>query len=74
MMWKDPIIEETRRMKDEYAAKFNYDLQAIYQDLKELEKQLPEAQLIRTQTTVEIEAQAPTAREAGTGDAQAKVQ
>ena len=65
MMWKDPIIEETRRMKDEYASKFDYDLQAIYQDLKELEKKLPEAQLIRTQTTIGIEAQVPAAREAG---------
>lgn len=52
-MWKDPIVEETRRMKNEYASKFNYDLQAIYQDLKELEKQLPEARLIRTQPTIE---------------------
>lgn len=53
MTSKDPIIEETRRMKDEYAAKFNYDLQAIYQDLKELEKQLPEARLVRTQPIIE---------------------
>ena len=52
MMWKDPIVEETRRMKDEYASKFNGDLQAIYHDLKELEKQLPEDRLIRTQPTI----------------------
>ena len=52
MMWKDPIIEETRRMKDEYASKFNYNLQAVYQDLKELEKQLPEARLIRTEKEI----------------------
>ena len=52
MMWKDPIIEETRRMKDEYASKFNYNLQAIYQDLKELEKQLPESILVRTQPAI----------------------
>ena len=52
-MWKDPIVEETRRMKNEYASKFNYDLQAIYQDLKELEKQLPEDRLIPTQPTIE---------------------
>ncbi len=52
-MWKDPIIEKTQRMKNEYASKFNYDLQAIYQDLKELEKQLPAARLIRIQPTIE---------------------
>ena len=49
MMWKDPIVEETRRMKNEYASKFNYDLQAIYHNLKELEQELPEERLIRTQ-------------------------
>ena len=34
-MWNDEIVEETRKMRDEYAAKFNYDLAAIYKDLKE---------------------------------------
>ncbi|CAK0776823.1 hypothetical protein CCP3SC1AL1_860010 [Gammaproteobacteria bacterium] len=34
-MWQDPIIEETRRIKDEYAKKFNYDLHAICEDLRQ---------------------------------------
>ena len=38
-MWKDEIVEEVRRVRDEYAAKFNYDLDAIYQDIKTQEKQ-----------------------------------
>ena len=63
MMWKDPIIEETRRMKDEYASKFNYNLQAIYQDLKELEKQLPESILVRTQPAIESMVQMHPAHE-----------
>lgn len=33
-MWTDTIVEETRKARDEYAAKFNYDLDAIYEDLK----------------------------------------
>ena len=37
-MWKDEIVEETRKVREEYAAKFNYDLEAIYKDLKEQEK------------------------------------
>ena len=37
-MWKDPIVEEIRKGREEYAAKFNYDLGAIYRDLKEKEK------------------------------------
>ena len=38
-MWKDEIVEETRREREAYAAKFNYDLEAIYRDLKEKEQQ-----------------------------------
>ena len=30
----DPIIDEIRRIRDEHAAAFNYDIQAIYNDLK----------------------------------------
>jgi hypothetical protein len=28
-MWKDEIVEETRRERKAYAAKFNYDLEAM---------------------------------------------
>lgn len=38
MTWVDPIVEEVRRVRDAYAARFNYDLWAIYRDLKEQEK------------------------------------
>jgi len=38
MTWSDPIVEEVRRVRDAYAACFNYDLRAIYRDLKEKEK------------------------------------
>lgn len=34
-MWRDEIVEEVRKARDEYAAKFNYDLRAIAQDLRE---------------------------------------
>jgi len=33
-MHKDEIVEETRRLRDEYAKKFNYDLDLIFEDLK----------------------------------------
>ena len=36
-MWRDPIVEEVRAIRDSYAKKFNYDLDAIYRNLKELE-------------------------------------
>ena len=38
MIWSDPIVDEVRRARDAYAARFNYDLWAIYRDLKEQEK------------------------------------
>jgi hypothetical protein len=41
-MWKDEIVEETRKAREEYAAKFNYDLEAILRDLKKQEEQNPE--------------------------------
>jgi hypothetical protein len=37
MTWSDPIVEEVRRSRDAYAARFNYDLRAIFRDLKEQE-------------------------------------
>ncbi|NBC46626.1 MAG: hypothetical protein GVY22_01265 [Gammaproteobacteria bacterium] len=32
-MWQDPIVAETRALRDEYAREFNYDIDEIYQDL-----------------------------------------
>ena len=37
-MIDDPIVTEVRKIRDRHAAKFNYDLDAIYRDLKEKEK------------------------------------
>ncbi len=34
----DPIVDEVRRVRDAHAARFNYDLDAIFQDIKEREK------------------------------------
>lgn len=34
-MWKDEIVEETRREREAHASRFNYDLEAMYRDLKE---------------------------------------
>jgi hypothetical protein len=37
--WGDPIVEEVRRVRDEYAASLDYDLDAIFRDMcEELEK------------------------------------
>jgi hypothetical protein len=36
-MARDKIIEEVRRVREPYAARFSYDLDAIYQDMKDRE-------------------------------------
>ena len=38
----DPIVDEVRRIKDELAARFNYDLKAIYDHLKQREQEREE--------------------------------
>jgi hypothetical protein len=38
-MWNDEIVDEVRRVREEYAVKFNYDLDAICKDIEEQEKQ-----------------------------------
>ena len=34
----DPIVDEVRRVRDAHAAMFNYDLDAIFLDIKDHEK------------------------------------
>ena len=37
-MPRDPIVEEMRRIKEEHAAKFNYDIEAMGKSLQEEQK------------------------------------
>lgn len=41
-MWNDPIVEETRAIREAYLKKFDYDLGAIFVDLKAKEQAHPE--------------------------------
>jgi hypothetical protein len=34
---EDPIVEEVRKLREEHAARFNYDVGAIFEDLKRVE-------------------------------------
>lgn len=36
-MWQDPIVEEVRAIRDAYSKRFEYDLDAICDDIKERE-------------------------------------
>ena len=37
-MRPDPIVEEVRRVRDEHAQRHGYDLDRIYEDLKDQER------------------------------------
>jgi hypothetical protein len=39
-MVDDPIVEEIRKIRDEHAARFNYDLDAIFDDFERNQKEL----------------------------------
>jgi hypothetical protein len=32
-MWQDPIVQETRALREQYAQQFNHDPVAIYEDI-----------------------------------------
>lgn len=36
-MWKDEIVEEIHQIREAYAKSFNYDLDAIFEDLRRKE-------------------------------------
>ncbi len=41
-MWTDEIVEEIHRIREEYAKSFNYDLDAIFADLRKRKQKAAE--------------------------------
>jgi hypothetical protein len=41
-MWEDPIVAEVRRARDEYARALDYDLDAIFADLRQQQEKARE--------------------------------
>nr|VFK18812.1 MAG: hypothetical protein BECKLPF1236B_GA0070989_11535 [Candidatus Kentron sp. LPFa] len=41
-MWQDPIVAETRALRDEYARQFDYSINAIFDDLMTKQAAHPE--------------------------------
>ncbi len=37
-MWQDPIVSEVRQIREAHAAKYNFDLRAIYVAIKTAEQ------------------------------------
>lgn len=38
-MWTDPIVEEIHQIREAYAARFDFDFDAIYEDIKQQERE-----------------------------------
>ncbi|MBM4047943.1 MAG: hypothetical protein FJ279_22815 [Planctomycetes bacterium] len=49
-MKDDPIVAEVRRVRDELARKFNYDIHAIFQDLRRREGKTVTIEELRAET------------------------
>ena len=47
----DPIVDEIRRIREAHAARFDYDLDAIFQDIKEQEKKSGHNFIVGVDTT-----------------------
>jgi hypothetical protein len=41
-MWKDPIVEETRQLREHYASQFHHDVDAIFQDILKRQAKSPD--------------------------------
>ena len=64
-MINDPIVNEVRRVRDELAKKFNYDVDAIFSDLREKQRKYSNRIVnLRKQRTGE-QANAPDAKNLG---------
>lgn len=63
----DPIVEEVRRVREAHAARFNYDLDAIFQDIKEQEKKSGHKFVAGASRRAEPEAAADLRRHAACG-------
>ena len=51
-MWEDPIVAEVHRTREKLAAEFNYDVKAIFADLRKRQVSLG-ARLIAPKTQAE---------------------
>ena len=38
-MWKDPIVDEIHRIREEWAAKFNFDAKALLDNIEQQKRQ-----------------------------------
>jgi hypothetical protein len=53
-MAQDPIVAEVRKYRDQYAKRFEYDLRAIYLDLKEKQEKSKRQRVVLPPRRVEL--------------------
>ena len=59
-MWTDPIVEELHRWREAHAARFQQNLQAIVEDLRQLERDWPAPKIDPPPIRRERQPEAPT--------------
>ncbi len=47
IMFDDPIVAEVREVRERYARRFNFDVEAIARDVRERETRAVDRQLVR---------------------------
>ena len=67
-MWEDPIVAEVRDIREKLAAKFGFDVKAIFADLRKRQGSLG-AQLIPQKKRAEPTAEADRGRHTGSSEA-----
>ena len=57
-MWEDPIVAEVHRIREKLAAEFNYDVKAIFADMRKRQSALGGRlvpQKVRAEPTAEVD-------------------
>jgi hypothetical protein len=64
VMWEDPIVAEVHRIREMLAAKFNFDIDAIFADMQKRQAALGD-RLVSPRTRAEPTAEADRGRHSG---------
>ena len=63
-MWEDPIVAEVHRAREQLAAQFNFDVKAMFADMRKRQESLGN-RLVRQKKRAEPTAEADQNRESG---------
>ena len=64
-MWEDPIVAEVRRVREELASRFDFQVSAIFADLRKRQSSLG-SRLVRRQKATKPEPATPADRDSAT--------